>query len=60
MSETGTARISVDDIADRAGVSPASVYRHFGSNQALIDEVSVDRWRRAAGWAAGRPEPSGP
>nr|WP_274636453.1 TetR/AcrR family transcriptional regulator [Microbacterium bovistercoris] len=53
MSETGTVRISVDGIADRAGVSPASVYRHFGSKQALIDEVSVDRWRRAAGWAAG-------
>lgn len=57
MSDTGTARISVDDIADRAGVSPASVYRHFGSKQKLIDEVSVDRWRRASAWAAGSGQP---
>ncbi|WP_172978277.1 TetR/AcrR family transcriptional regulator [Microbacterium sp. SYP-A9085] len=57
MSDTGTAKISVDDIAGRAGVSPASVYRHFGSKQALIDEVSVDRWRRAASWAAGSGKP---
>lgn len=57
MSHTGTAKISVDAIADRAGVSPASVYRHFGSKQALIDEVSVDRWRRAAGWANGSGKP---
>ncbi|MEX0428618.1 TetR/AcrR family transcriptional regulator [Nocardioides sp. DS6] len=57
MSETGSAKISVDDIAGRAGVSPASVYRHFGSKQALIDEVSVDRWRRATAWAAGSGKP---
>ncbi|GAA3754561.1 TetR/AcrR family transcriptional regulator [Microbacterium kribbense] len=57
MSNTGTTKVSVDDIADRAGVSPASVYRHFGSKQKLIDEVSVDRWRRASRWAAGSGDP---
>lgn len=57
MSHTGTANIRIDDIAARAGVSPASVYRHFGSKQALIDEVSVDRWRRATNWAAGSGKP---
>ncbi|WP_417564744.1 TetR/AcrR family transcriptional regulator [Microbacterium sp.] len=57
MSITGGTRFSVDDVAYRAGVSAASVYRHFGSKQGLIDAVSVDRWRRASEWAAGSGDP---
>jgi AcrR family transcriptional regulator len=36
--------VSVRDIADRAGVSLSTVYRHFPDKQGLIDGLSVYRW----------------
>lgn len=35
----GTADFSLREVARRAGLSPAAVYRHFASKEALIDEV---------------------
>jgi AcrR family transcriptional regulator len=32
--------VSVDDIAQRAGVSKLTVYRHFGSKDGLVEESS--------------------
>lgn len=51
IAEAGTDDISARDIADRAGVSSATLYRHFPSKQALIDAISVDRWERMSQWA---------
>lgn len=53
ISEVGTDDISARDIADRAGVSSATLYRHFPSKQALVDAISVDRWERMSEWARG-------
>jgi len=50
IAEAGSDEVSARDIADYAGVSTATLYRHFTSKQALVDEISVDRWRRATGW----------
>jgi AcrR family transcriptional regulator len=35
----GTADFSLREVARRAGLSPAAVYRHFASKEALLDEV---------------------
>ncbi|WP_170297144.1 TetR/AcrR family transcriptional regulator [Georgenia thermotolerans] len=40
--------VTVRDIAKTAGVSLATLYRHFDGRQALIDEVSILRWNRMA------------
>jgi AcrR family transcriptional regulator len=42
IAERGMARASVRAIADRAGVSAALVLHHYGSRQAVLDEVA--RW----------------
>lgn len=42
----GSPDVSVREIAAAAGVSVATLYRHFDGRQALIDEVSIMRWRR--------------
>ena len=57
IAEVGSDAVSARDIAEHAGVSTATLYRHFTSKQALVDEISVDRWRRASAWACGGPGP---
>src|SRR5690606_36239145 len=52
IAEGGRDEVSARGIADCAGVSAASVYRHFPGKQALVDVAAVDRWRRAPVWAA--------
>lgn len=42
----GSPDVSVREIANAAGVSMATLYRHFDGRQALIDEVSIWRWSR--------------
>lgn len=44
----GSPDVSVRDIASAAGCSLATLYRHFEGKQALIDEVSINRWSRMA------------
>ncbi|HEY1956082.1 MAG TPA: TetR/AcrR family transcriptional regulator [Polyangiaceae bacterium] len=39
VAAEGTADFSLREVARRAGVSPAAVYRHFASKEALLDEV---------------------
>ena len=36
----GTGGVSLREVARRAGVSPAAVYRHFESKEALLGEVT--------------------
>ena len=35
----GIKKVSVSDIAERAGVSPVTIYNYFGSKQALVTDV---------------------
>ncbi len=53
----GSPDVSVRDIANAAGVSLATLYRHFDGRQALIDEVSIMRWSRMVELAC-RPHPA--
>jgi AcrR family transcriptional regulator len=57
IAQVGTDEISAREIADRAGVSSATLYRHFPSKQALVDGISVDRWHRMSEWARGSRTP---
>lgn len=45
------AAVSVRSIADRAGISLTTLYRHFSDKQGLIDGVSVYRWATLTGLA---------
>lgn len=40
ISDQGTTEFSMQDVADRAGVSVRTVYRYFPNRQALLDGVS--------------------
>jgi TetR/AcrR family transcriptional regulator, regulator of autoinduction and epiphytic fitness len=40
VAETGSFDFSIADIARRAGVSPRTVYNHFGDRQGLFDALS--------------------
>jgi AcrR family transcriptional regulator len=49
----------VNELAQRAGVSKVSLYRHFGSKDGLIEAVLQDRSRHFVAWlrtAAGVPD----
>lgn len=41
-SEGGASAIKLREVARRAGVSPAAAYRHFGSQEDLINAVKAD------------------
>jgi AcrR family transcriptional regulator len=43
IEETGSSAMTVTEIAARAGMSPASLYRYFDSKEALIEAVA-GRW----------------
>lgn len=43
IEERGTAALTVTDIAARANMSPASLYRYFDSKEALIEAVA-EHW----------------
>ncbi|MCZ8172250.1 MAG: TetR/AcrR family transcriptional regulator [Novosphingobium sp.] len=45
IEERGNAGFTVTDLASRAGMSPASVYRYFESKDAVIEAVA-ERWFR--------------
>lgn len=40
ITEAGFHSVSVDEVADRAGVGRASIYRHFGSKRELLEAVA--------------------
>jgi AcrR family transcriptional regulator len=45
IQERGTSVLSMTEIASRAGISPASLYRYFESKEALIEAVA-EHWFR--------------
>src|SRR4051794_28210153 len=49
--DDGTLRPSVQEVADRAGVSARSVHNHFADVEALRAEVAQRQWRRCARFA---------
>lgn len=46
FAKTDFARVSVDEIAARSGVGKGSVYRQFGSKEALYASVVIDGFRQ--------------
>lgn len=44
VAERGSTAVTTKEIASKAGVSTATLFRHFDTKDALIDEVSVLRW----------------
>jgi len=38
FSQHGFKKVSIHDIAQKAGVSPVSIYNHFGSKEGLVEE----------------------
>lgn len=60
VAEAGTTEVSLRAIATSAGVSMATLYRHFDSRHALVDEVSIRRWSRLrdVAHARGQEEPA--
>src|SRR5690606_8750154 len=44
VAETGSLDITTRQIATRAGVSSATLFRHFASKDVLIDGISAARW----------------
>jgi AcrR family transcriptional regulator len=50
FSQFGTDKISINDIAARAGVSQATVYNNFGSKEELVS----DYWKNTVNQVAGK------
>lgn len=44
FDERGYAAVSVEDVAERAGVSASSVYRYFGTKAGIVVTDSHDAW----------------
>src|SRR5213078_4411605 len=47
----GFAAVSVQEIADRVGITAGAIYRHFPSKEAVLDAVlfdSIEAWLAAA------------
>ena len=65
IEERGNSALTVTDIAARAGLSPASLYRYFDSKEAVIEAVA-ERWfhplpaMAEEGLAAAHPPLSSP
>lgn len=50
FSSYGTEKTSVNEVAERAGVSPATIYNYFGSKEGLMKETIIGVLE--AGWKA--------
>lgn len=48
--ERGTLAVGVNDVADAAGVSKVTLYRHFDSKEALVGEFLRRRSDRVSAW----------
>ena len=49
LRESGTAALSLRDLARRAGVSHAAPAHHFGDKRGLLTAVAAEGYRRLAG-----------
>lgn len=62
FSTYGTSKTSVNEIAKKAGVAPASIYNYFGSKEGLIKDVVINllenSWKeRKELWESDLPFP---
>jgi AcrR family transcriptional regulator len=57
---SGLRHLTMDDVARRAGVGRMTVYRRFGSRDALIDALAVREARRCLQTIARALDPSAP
>jgi AcrR family transcriptional regulator len=58
VAASGVRHLTMDDVAERAGVGRMTVYRRFGTRQALLDALTLRESRRCLAEiaAAFRPE----
>jgi AcrR family transcriptional regulator len=57
---SGLRHLTMDEVARRAQVGRMTVYRRFGSREALIDALSVREARRCLAAVAGAQDPADP
>jgi AcrR family transcriptional regulator len=57
---SGLRHLTMDDVARRARVGRMTVYRRFGSREALVDALSLREARRCLAAIAAAPDPSEP
>jgi AcrR family transcriptional regulator len=57
---SGLRHLTMDDVARRAQVGRMTVYRRFGSREALVDALSVREARRCLAAVAGAQDPAEP
>jgi TetR/AcrR family transcriptional regulator, regulator of autoinduction and epiphytic fitness len=48
LYEEGVLRPSVQEVADRAGLSTRSVHNHFADVESMREEVAIEQWSRHA------------
>ena len=58
--ESGYSRVSVDTVARRAGVSTATLYKHFRTKAELFGAVMASAWSNQAPGADGALKPGNP
>jgi len=56
----GEESLSIRRICDRAGVTPPTIYHHFGSRQRLIERIVDDHFAGFDTWLVERPGPADP
>jgi AcrR family transcriptional regulator len=57
---SGLRHVTMDAVAERAGVGRMTVYRRFGSRQALVDALAVRECRRCLARLADAVDPADP
>ena len=60
LSTHGEEGLSIRELCTRAGVTPPTVYHHFGDKQALVDRVVNDCFGAFDRALGGRPAPRDP
>ncbi len=60
VAGSGLRHLTMDDVARKAGVGRMTVYRRFGSRQALIDALAVRECRRCLDTIAAAVDPAEP
>ena len=60
LAAGGEERLSIRELCTRAGVTPPTIYHHFGDKQALVDRVIDECFAEFDAALARRPPPADP